>query len=72
MRFVFPHFIMAAIRHVKCDEGSGQENIKTLILDLFFQWFLIPLIPQTLSRPVSHPNMLFWTTALFQFHYTLY
>ena len=27
MRLVFPHFIMAAIAHVKCDVGSGGENI---------------------------------------------
>ena len=26
MLFVFPHFIMAAIPHVKCDVGSGREN----------------------------------------------
>ena len=46
--------------------------IKTLIFDLFFKWFLMPLILQTLSRPVSNPNMLLWSIALFQFHYTLY
>ena len=28
--------------------------IKTLIFDLFFKWFLMPLILQTLSRPVSN------------------
>ena len=27
MPFVFPHFIMAAIPHVKCDIGSGRENL---------------------------------------------
>ena len=26
MRLVFPHFIMAAIVHVKCDVGFGREN----------------------------------------------
>ena len=26
MPFVFPHFIMAAIPHVKCDVGCGREN----------------------------------------------
>ena len=46
--------------------------IKTLIFDLFFKWFLMSLILQTLSRPVSNPNMLLWSIALFQFHYTLY
>ena len=29
MPFVFPHFIMAAILHVKCDVGSGRENGNT-------------------------------------------
>ena len=24
--FVFPHFIMAVIMHVKCDAGSGLQN----------------------------------------------
>ena len=30
------------------------------------------LIPQALFRPVCNPNMLLWSIALFQFHYTLY
>ena len=46
--------------------------IKTLIFDLLFKWFLMPLILQTLSRPVSNPNMLLWKIALFQLHYILY
>ena len=46
--------------------------IKTLIFDLFFKWFLMPLILQTLSLPVRNPNMLLWSIALFQFHYELY
>ena len=32
----------------------------------------MPLILQTLSPPISNPYMLLWSTALFQFHYTLY
>ena len=32
----------------------------------------MPLILQTLPHPVSNPNMLLWSIALFQFHYTLY
>ena len=26
MLFVFPHYIMATILHVKCDVGFGREN----------------------------------------------
>ena len=29
MPFLFPHFIMAAILHVKCDVGSGRGNGNT-------------------------------------------
>ena len=45
--------------------------IKTLILD-FLNGFSMLLIFHTLSCPVSNPNMLLWSTGLFQFHYALY
>ena len=45
--------------------------IKTLIFD-FLKSFLMPLILQTLSHPVSNPSMLLWSITLFQFQYALY
>ena len=36
MPFAFPHFIIAAIPHVKCDVGSGRENeeyVKDMLID---------------------------------------
>ena len=54
--------IMVIALELKTDSSS---YTKTLIFDLFFQWFLMPLILQTLFRAVSNPNMLLWNITLF-------
>ena len=51
---------------------TNLSYIKAFFFYLFFKWFLMPLILQALSRPVSNPNMLLRSIALFQFHYPLY
>ena len=46
------------------ESKTNFSYIKTLIFDLFFKWFLMPLTLQTLSCPVSNPDMLLWKCTL--------